>query len=100
MQNPALACFAVLVSLCAVTATPARAEVTLYGILDTYVGYTNAGGKGAQTAMQSGGLSASRVGIRGSEDLGGGRRATFDLRNGIRRKSGEASAYTPAFIRD
>ncbi|MFM0685709.1 porin [Paraburkholderia strydomiana] len=99
MRKMALACSAALVALGAVTVTPARAEVTLYGILDTYLGYTNAGGKGAQTAMQSGGLSASRVGIRGSEDLGGGLRATFDLENGILTNSGAATDSTLAFSR-
>jgi predicted porin len=100
MKNPVLACSAVVVALSAVLATPASAEVTLYGILDTYVGYTNAGGKGAQTAMQSGGLSASRVGIRGSENLGGGIHATFDLENGILTNSGAATDPTLAFSRN
>jgi predicted porin len=99
MRKMALACSAALVALGTVTVAPARAEVTLYGILDTYLGYTNAGGKGAQTAMQSGGLSASRVGIKGSEDIGGGLRATFDLENGILTNSGAATDSTLAFSR-
>lgn len=77
----------------------AHANVTLYGVLDTYVGYTNASGKGAATAMQSGGLYASRVGLRGSEDLGGGLRAVFDLENGIQTNSGAAVDPASAFNR-
>jgi predicted porin len=93
-------CSAVFLVLAAVASRPACAEVTLYGILDTFVGYTNAGGKGAQTAEQSGGLYASRVGLRGSEDLGGGMRATFDLENGILTNNGSATNSTQAFSRN
>ncbi len=100
MSKASLGCSAAIVVLAAVAAKPACAEVTLYGILDTFVGYTNAGGKGAQTAMQSGGLYASRVGIRGSEDLGGGMRATFDLENGILTNNGAATDSTLAFSRN
>jgi predicted porin len=100
MRNSHLLYSAALFTFGAVAASPVRAEVTLYGILDTYVGYTNASGKGAQTAMQSGGLNASRVGLRGSEDLGGGLRATFDLENGILTNSGAATDSTLAFSRN
>jgi len=79
---------------------PAHASVTLYGLLDTYVGYTNADGKGAATAMQSGGLAASRIGLRGDEDLGGGLHATFNLENGIQTNSGAAADASRAFNRN
>jgi len=78
----------------------AHAEVTLYGILDTFVGYTNAGGKGSVTSMQSGGLYASRIGVRGSEDLGGGYRATFVLEDGILTNNGAATDSSAAFSRN
>lgn len=81
-------------------ALPAHADVTLYGVMDTYIGYTNADGKGTATAMQSGGLSASRIGMRGDEDLGGGLHATFDLENGIQTNSGAAADSTRAFSRN
>jgi predicted porin len=99
MRNSHLLYSAALLAFGATAAMSAHAEVTLYGILDTYVGYTNAGGKGAETAMQSGGLDASRVGIRGSEDLGGGLRATFDLENGILTNSGAGTSSAQAFSR-
>src|ERR1700754_1439601 len=92
-------CSTAVLVLAAFMAKPACAEVTLYGIIDTFVGYTNAGGKGAQTAEQSGGLYASRVGLKGSENLGGGLRATFDLENGILTNNGAASDSTLAFSR-
>jgi predicted porin len=92
-------CSAAVLVLLAIAAKPACAEVTLYGILDTFVGYTNAGGKGAQTAEQSGGLYASRIGFKGSENLGGGLRATFNLENGILTNNGSATDSTLAFSR-
>ncbi|HVE11571.1 MAG TPA: porin [Paraburkholderia sp.] len=91
---------AVIVAFAVLAARPACAEVTLYGILDTFVGYANAGGKGAQTSEQSGGLYASRFGFRGSEALGGGLRATFDLENGILTNNGAATDSTLAFSRN
>lgn len=78
----------------------AHADVTLYGVLDTYIGYTNASGKGAATAMQSGGLSASRIGMKGNEDLGGGLHATFDLENGIQTSTGAGADATRQFSRN
>jgi predicted porin len=73
-----------LAALAASGAASAQTEstnVTLYGILDAYV----QSARGAQTLhrLQSGGLSGSRFGIRGSEDLGGGLRGIFTLESGI-----------------
>lgn len=68
----------------------AQSSVTLYGILDAGVLYTNktlnsATGKngGSQFSMIDSGLSASRFGIRGTEDLGGGLKVNFELESGI-----------------
>jgi predicted porin len=78
---------------------PAHADVTLYGILDTDIGYTTAGGKGTSVALESGGEYASRFGLRGSEDLGNGLRATFTLEDGIVTNNGAAADATRAFSR-
>src|SRR5690349_19990485 len=67
---------------------PAHADVTIYGILDTYVGIVNAGGVGPNTVMQSGGLYASRLAFKGDEDLGGGIKARFALDAGLSMNSG------------
>ncbi|MFG6413161.1 porin [Roseateles sp. DC23W] len=56
-------------------------QVTLYGILDANVQVLD--GAARQTRVQSGGLSGSRFGLRGSEDLGGGLKAFFTLESGI-----------------
>jgi predicted porin len=72
----------------------AQSSVTLYGLIDAGVGYTSSANtstgiktgtaQGAsQFQMMSGLLSTSRWGIRGSEDLGDGLHAVFQLENGF-----------------
>jgi general bacterial porin, GBP family len=60
----------------------AQSSVTLYGIVDTGITYTNNNGGHASWQMTSGNESASRLGFKGSEDLGGGLKAIFVLENG------------------
>ncbi|MFP4591786.1 porin [uncultured Ralstonia sp.] len=72
------------------SATPA---VTLYGVLDVFTGYQSAtvGGKSTSlSVLGSNGEMTSRWGLRGSEDLGGGYRATFNLESGFDPSSGQA----------
>ncbi len=56
----------------------AQDNVTVFGVLDTYLERVE-----GTTRLQSGGVSGSRLGFRGSEDLGGGNRALFMLESGI-----------------
>ncbi|MCY0388669.1 porin [Robbsia sp. Bb-Pol-6] len=70
------------------TAANAQSSVTLYGLIDAGVTYTNnvrttAGNSGHRYALQSGGINGSRWGLRGAEDLGGGLKAIFQLENGF-----------------
>ncbi|MDB5992722.1 MAG: outer rane porin, OmpC family [Herbaspirillum sp.] len=86
--------------LLVLSATPAQADnVTVFGILDTYMGYTHATGPGSLTAMQSGGLYASRIGFRGDEDLGNGMHTTFTLDAGIQTNTGAQADSTRLFGR-
>ncbi|AKJ30316.1 porin [Caldimonas brevitalea] len=55
--------------------------VTLYGVADAFVQYTDA--DDSVTRLQSGGLNGSRLGLRGVEDLGGGLRAVFTIEHGF-----------------
>jgi predicted porin len=78
----------------------AQSNVTLYGIIDSGLNYTNnvqtgktsAGPSGGhQIAMIEGGsagLEGSRWGLRGREDLGGGMKAIFVLENGFYSNNG------------
>ncbi len=63
----------------------AQSNVTVYGIADAGVEYvTNATAtQGSQARVISGGKNTSRWGVRGSEDLGGGLKAVFQLEGGI-----------------
>ena len=81
-----------LVSLCG--ASLAQSSVTLFGVLDANVGRF----KGAPTGVgpsdaalwrqDSGGLTTSFFGLRGSEDLGDGLAASFELSSFMRNDSG------------
>lgn len=70
----------------------AQSSVQLYGIVDAYFGSVKNGvGASSNTVMNSGGLSASRWGLRGSEDLGGGLKANFKLEQAFNADTGTAS---------
>jgi predicted porin len=78
----------------------AQSNVTLYGVVDLGITYTNSAQTGkagtnpigasqvALTDAHSTGLSGSRWGLRGSEDLGGGMKAIFVLENGFNANTG------------
>lgn len=75
------------------SASYAQSSVTLYGIVDAGFTYTTNVADGvnayghptgdAKYAMTSGNVQASRWGLRGSEDLGGGLRTIFTLESGF-----------------
>lgn len=56
----------------------AQSNVTIYGVADGYYGHVSATGGTSVNAFNSGGLSGSRLGFRGAEDLGGGLKAVFE----------------------
>ncbi|MFW6098678.1 MAG: porin [bacterium] len=72
----------------------AQSSVTLYGVVDANVEYTtnnrgaNSTSGASRWAEQSGGLSPSRWGMRGAEDLGGGNKVVFALESGFGLNSG------------
>lgn len=79
----------------------AQSNVTLYGLVDLYVGKittktTTAAGVTTRTSpgtsLSSGGLNGSRWGLRGTEDLGGGLKATFQLESGFNADTGTSVA--------
>jgi general bacterial porin, GBP family len=78
-------------------ASYAESSVTLYGIVDTAIIYGNdestgtAGVGHSGVEMNSGGISGTRFGFRGTEDLGGGLAAIFTLENGFSSANGKLS---------
>jgi len=93
-----------LAVLAASGAAMAQSSVTLYGIVDAYVGQTSTtaagtfaagstaetpnGPKVKQTVVNTAGFNNSRWGMKGSEELGGGLRANFVLENGFNTDTG------------
>jgi len=89
------------------SAAQAQSSVTLYGILDTAVGtvsnqfgidptfpasvnpYTKTTATTSTTGMFNGGIQDSRWGLKGSEDLGGGMKANFQLESGLNLPTGQ-----------
>ncbi|WP_159069237.1 porin [Burkholderia metallica] len=83
-----------MLALTGSTVSIAQSNVTVYGVTDAFVGRITGNGTGvnandkATTRLDSGGMTFSRLGFTGSENLGGGYSATFDLSTFIRLNSG------------
>jgi GBP family porin len=76
----------------------AETSVTLYGIIDTGIGYNKISGapdalnaNGSRFGMINGVQNGSRWGLRGSEDLGDGLRAVFQLESGFDSGNGKSA---------
>jgi predicted porin len=79
---------AAVLSAIAVT-SHAQSSVTLYGLIDTGIVYTNNQGGSSAWQMQSSMLSNEVWGLKGSEDLGGNLHAIFRLENGFNIQNGK-----------
>ncbi|WP_031358807.1 porin [Caballeronia sordidicola] len=80
----------------------AQSSVTLYGIVDTALVYANNQGSLGSTSgghpvtkLASGIWAGDRFGLKGTEDLGGGTKAIFQLESGFNLDNG-AQQYTNA----
>ena len=84
-----------LAVLAASGAAMAQSSVTLFGIVDTAVGYVdNANAAGDSVyGLSTSGNAISRLGFRGVEDLGGGLKAGFWLEGEIFGDDGNASGF-------
>jgi predicted porin len=74
-------------------AAQAQSSVTIYGIIDTGVVYqskvsTGTGTTGSKFSLNSGTVQGSRIGFKGTEDLGGGLSAVFNLEAGFANDTG------------
>ena len=83
-----------LAVLAASGAAMAQSSVTLYGIADIVIHKD----KNVSAKMTSGGVSTSRWGVKGSEDLGGGLKANFNFEQGLDLTTGATKGDT-AFSR-
>jgi predicted porin len=78
-------------------AAMAQSSVTLYGLVDMYVGSVKTGNGTTslrQTKVESGLVNTSRFGLKGSEDLGNGLAANFVLEQGIAADTGASKTAT------
>ncbi|MHA7685005.1 porin [Cupriavidus sp. PET2-C1] len=86
-----------LVGLSLLTGTAfAQSSVTLYGLLDAGLTYTNDvvknGVQGSSVELMTGVAQGSRWGMRGTEDIGGGNKIIFQLESGFQLDTGVLSA--------
>jgi predicted porin len=76
-------------------AANAQSSVTIYGLLDLYAARFSGAAGGINSAdratkrIESGGLTTSRLGFRGTEDLGDGLTAGFELSTFVRADTGQ-----------
>jgi predicted porin len=66
----------------------AQSAVTIYGLLDEALVLEKGGAAGSSTKVTSGVTGGSRIGFKGSEDLGNGLSAVFLLESGINLDTG------------
>ncbi|MCD6672671.1 MAG: porin [Burkholderiaceae bacterium] len=83
---------AVAVAAALPAAAFAQTNVTLYGIADVGAGWNDTDGPGDSSTMvvNSGYQSTSRFGVRGTEDLGSGLKATFNIEAGVKWDTGNS----------
>ena len=89
MQKPSRLLLATL-ALLGTSAVFAQSSVTLYGRVNTSVERQKVGGT-SNTVMQN---NRSRFGFKGTEDLGGGLKAGFQLESGFNSDDGTGSGWT------
>lgn len=76
----------------------AQTNVSIYGIVDAGL-VRETGGATNVTKVSSGVASVSRIGFRGTEDLGGGMSALFNLETGYKTDTGEVDTAGSIFNR-
>ena len=74
----------------AASAASAQSSLTLYGVVDASVESVKAGD--TVTRVSSDNLASSRFGLKGTEDLGGGLKAVFNLEASLKTDTGAADS--------
>ena len=96
---------ALIAAACLPLAGFAQSNVTIYGVADAALRFGNgldggnAASAGSSQAITSGTNTTSRLGWRGTEDLGGGWRATFNFESGLNLQTGATASSTKFFDR-
>lgn len=71
-------------------AASAQTNLTIYGLIDAGIDHQSGGSTGSVNKLSSGMQNGSRLGFKGTEDLGGGMSALFQLENGFATDTGAA----------
>lgn len=94
-------------ALAATTMGAQAANVNIYGVIDAGLAYRKFSTEGVANAqdndafgMGSGINAASRLGLKGSEDLGNGMKVSFKLENGFKTDTGEFKTSDTLFDRE
>jgi predicted porin len=90
---------AALVSALAAHTAIAQSNVSIYGIADVGYAGERGGEAGNVSKITSGASSYSRLGFRGSEEIGNGVSAIFTLESGVRMDTGELDVNNTLFNR-
>lgn len=88
----------IVLALLSASSAYAQSNATIYGVIDASIANERNGGTAAATRLDSGSQSGSRLGFKGSEDLGNGLKANFVLEAGFNVDDG-ASAQGALFGR-
>ncbi len=83
-----------LAILAAAGVASAQSSVTLFGVVDATYAHGSGSGVGSSSKSQltNSGYNSSRIGFRGTEDLGGGMSASFWLEAGVNNDNGSGAA--------
>ena len=81
-------------ALAAVSAASAQSSLNVYGVADVIIHKDDVRAEPSKPlTMTNGGISGSRLGFKGVEDLGGGLKATFNLEQGVNLTSGASTGF-------
>jgi predicted porin len=80
-------------------AAQAQSNVAIYGNFDEYLGYIRSSSGAHITGLNDGAVLRSRLGFRGTEDVGGGYKVKFALEQGINADTGTGADSTRLFDR-
>ncbi|MBN3809032.1 porin [Paraburkholderia sp. Ac-20347] len=97
-KTPRLLLAGLIFGLIGVGTAHAQSSVTMYGILDAGLSYLKTS-DGNRYTLQNGTIYGNRWGLRGSEDLGGGLRAIFQVESGFQIGTGKSSQGSRLFGR-
>ncbi len=81
-----------VIAACFAVPAMAQSSVVVYGIADAGVMYVDNGGNDSRVKLVSGIADGSRIGVKGTEDMGGGYKAIFNLEARVELDNGRQQA--------